>query len=199
MASAIYTLYIKRTKGKVVCVKTLPQTDANLSYHILQAHYQVMLWKAVDQQIAGAGCEPTPRIASSSCSSSSCPRGLHQLPVQNLSGKFAAVIQNSVGTMQFLHKTSYLNVGIKLSLSPRLQDTPGPVQCTRTNIDAACRCQSLGRGVVGGGWRTRRLRQWRHCRTRYINNEPFTSNTICFSILLLLPIIHYRQLWRLRG
>ena len=77
MASARYALYIKRTRGKAVCVKTLPPTDANLAYHILRAHYQVMLWKAADQQtppavdiaangwelVSGAGCVPTPRIA----------------------------------------------------------------------------------------------------------------------------------------
>ena len=50
MASARYALYTRRTRGKVVCVKTLPSTDANLSYHILRAHYQVMLWKAANQQ-----------------------------------------------------------------------------------------------------------------------------------------------------
>ena len=49
MASARYTLYTKRTREKAVCVKTLPPTDANLAYHILRAHYQVMLWKAADQ------------------------------------------------------------------------------------------------------------------------------------------------------
>ena len=38
MASARYELYTKRTRGKAVCVKTLPPTDANLSYHILRAH-----------------------------------------------------------------------------------------------------------------------------------------------------------------
>jgi len=77
MVSARYALYTKRTRGKVVCVKTLPPTDANLAYHILRAHYQVMLWKAADQQtppaidiaaygwelVSGAGCVPTPRIA----------------------------------------------------------------------------------------------------------------------------------------
>ena len=63
MASARYALYTKRTTGKVVCVKSLPPTDVNLSYHILRAHYQVMLWKAADQQTAVAGCVPTPRIA----------------------------------------------------------------------------------------------------------------------------------------
>ena len=46
MASATYALYTKRTRGKAVCVKTLPPIDANLAYHIRQAHYQVMLWKA---------------------------------------------------------------------------------------------------------------------------------------------------------
>ena len=50
MASARYALYTKRTRGKAVCVKTLPPTDANLAHHILRAHYQVMLWKAADQQ-----------------------------------------------------------------------------------------------------------------------------------------------------
>ena len=50
MASARYALYTKRTRGKAVCVKKLPPTDANLAYHILRAHYQVMLWKAADQQ-----------------------------------------------------------------------------------------------------------------------------------------------------
>ena len=53
------------------------ETDANLAYHILRAHYQVMLWKAAYQQtppavdiaaygwelVSGAGCVPTPRIA----------------------------------------------------------------------------------------------------------------------------------------
>jgi len=64
-------------RGKTICVKTLPPTDANLVYHILRADYQVMLWKAADQQtppagdiaaygwvlISGAVCVPTPRIA----------------------------------------------------------------------------------------------------------------------------------------
>ena len=50
MASARYALYTKRTRGKAVCVKPLPPTDANLAYHILRAHYQVMLWKAADLQ-----------------------------------------------------------------------------------------------------------------------------------------------------
>ena len=50
MASARYALYTERTRGKAVCVKTLPPTDANLAYHILRAHYQVILWKAADQQ-----------------------------------------------------------------------------------------------------------------------------------------------------
>ena len=50
MVSARYALYIKRTRGKAVCVCILPPTDANLSYHILRAHHQVMLWKAADQQ-----------------------------------------------------------------------------------------------------------------------------------------------------
>jgi len=77
MASARYALYTKRTRGKAVCVKTLPPTDANLSYHILRAHYQVILLKAADQQtppavdiaaygwelVSSAGCVPTPRIA----------------------------------------------------------------------------------------------------------------------------------------
>ena len=77
MASARYALYTKRTRGKAVCVKTLPSTHANLSYRILRAHYQVMLRKAADQQtppavditaygwelVTGAGCVPTPRIA----------------------------------------------------------------------------------------------------------------------------------------
>ena len=52
-------------------------TDANLSYHILRAHYQIMLRKAADQQtppfvdiaaygwelVSGAGRVPTSRIA----------------------------------------------------------------------------------------------------------------------------------------
>ena len=63
MVSAMFALYIKRTKEKAVCVKSLPPTDAKLSYHILRAHYKVMLWKAADQQTAGAGCVPNPRIA----------------------------------------------------------------------------------------------------------------------------------------
>ena len=77
MASARYALYTKKTRGKAVCVKTLPPTDVNLAYHILRAYYQIMLWKAADQQIppavdiatywwelvSGAGCVPTPRIA----------------------------------------------------------------------------------------------------------------------------------------
>ena len=50
MTSARYALYTKMTIGKDVCVKTLPPIDANLSYHILRAHYQVVLWKAADQQ-----------------------------------------------------------------------------------------------------------------------------------------------------
>ena len=54
MASATYALYTKRTRGKAVCVKTLPPIDANLAYHIRRAHYQVMLWKAADQQIRPA-------------------------------------------------------------------------------------------------------------------------------------------------
>ena len=43
MASARYALYTKKTRGKAVCVKTLLPTDVNLAYHILRAHYQVML------------------------------------------------------------------------------------------------------------------------------------------------------------
>jgi len=53
-------------------VKTLPPTDANL-----WVHYQIMLWKAADQEtppavdiaaygwefVSGAGCVPTPHIA----------------------------------------------------------------------------------------------------------------------------------------
>ena len=50
MTSARYALYTKRARGKAVCVKKLPPTDANLAYYILRAHYQVMLWKAADQQ-----------------------------------------------------------------------------------------------------------------------------------------------------
>ena len=70
MASARYALYTKRTRGKAVCVKTLSPTDANFAYHILRAHYQLMLWKAADKQtppavdivaygwelVSGAGC-----------------------------------------------------------------------------------------------------------------------------------------------
>ena len=77
MASARYALYTKRTRGKAICVKTLLPIDANLAYHIRRAHYQVMLWKAADQQtrpavdiaaygwelVSGAGCVLTPRIA----------------------------------------------------------------------------------------------------------------------------------------
>ena len=76
MAYARYALYTKRTRGKAVCVKTLPPIDANLAYHILRAHYQVLLWKAAGQQtppavdiaaygwelVSGVGCVPTPRI-----------------------------------------------------------------------------------------------------------------------------------------
>ena len=76
MASARYALYTKRTGGKAVCVNTLPSIDAYLAYHIRQAHYQEMLWKAADQHtrpavviaaygwelVSGAGCVPTPRI-----------------------------------------------------------------------------------------------------------------------------------------
>ncbi len=77
MASSRYALYSKRTRRKAVCIKTLPPTDGNLTYHILRAHYQVMLWKAADQQdppvvditdygwefVSGTGGVPTPCIA----------------------------------------------------------------------------------------------------------------------------------------
>ena len=63
MVSARYALYTKRTTGKAVCIKSLPPMDANLSYHILRTHCQVMLWKATDQLTAGAECVPNPRIA----------------------------------------------------------------------------------------------------------------------------------------
>ena len=56
MVAARYALYTKTTTGKAVYVKSLPTTDANLSYHILRKHYQVMLWKAADQQTAGVVC-----------------------------------------------------------------------------------------------------------------------------------------------
>ena len=93
MASARYALYTKRTRGKAVCVKTLPPTDANLAYHILRAHYQVKLWKTADQQIppavdiAAYGWEWCRVCANSThckrTSSSSCPHGRHQLPMQS--------------------------------------------------------------------------------------------------------------------
>ena len=54
MASARYALYTKGTTGKVVCVKSLPLADANLSYHIPR-------WKAADQQTPGS--VPNPSIA----------------------------------------------------------------------------------------------------------------------------------------
>ena len=47
MTSARYALHTKKTRGNAVCVKSLPPTDANLSYHILRAHYEVMLWKLI--------------------------------------------------------------------------------------------------------------------------------------------------------
>ncbi len=50
MSFVRYTLYSRRTRGKAVSIKTLPPTDGNLTYHILRAHYQVMLWKAANQQ-----------------------------------------------------------------------------------------------------------------------------------------------------
>ena len=86
-----------RTGTKSTLVSKLPPTDANLSYHILRAHYQVMLWKAADQQTppavditaygwVGDGQWCTVCANSTHCkrtSSSSCPHGRHQLPVQS--------------------------------------------------------------------------------------------------------------------
>ena len=60
-----------------MCENASTDMYANLAYHILRAHYQVMLWKAADQQtlpavdiaaygwelVSGAGCVPTPRLA----------------------------------------------------------------------------------------------------------------------------------------
>ena len=65
MVSARYALYTKMTTGKVVCVKSLPPTDANLSYHILChiTSHTIKSCSGADQQTSGAGCMPNPRIA----------------------------------------------------------------------------------------------------------------------------------------
>ena len=84
MASARYALYTKRTRWKAACVKTLRPSDANLSCHILRAHYQVMLCKAAEQQ---------PAWTSSTASA-------------KLSGKLAAVMHVAViQTDCFAHHT----------------------------------------------------------------------------------------------
>ena len=47
MESARFNLFAK--KKNTPKIMALPPTSDNLSYHVLRAHLQVMLWKAADQ------------------------------------------------------------------------------------------------------------------------------------------------------